>query len=249
MNPNSNYILFNISFIDGDYNAAYQRLKKGELMMVPSGPGLATIDKDNKYWQAMKNSDFAIPDSGFMVLLYRLFMGQRIKKLSGAKFIKQFLNEPILTENNKLFMIDPSIEESNINRSYLNNIDIPLIKENQYVAPIYDRKEIIDYKLLKILETQKEKPKFILINLGSGVQERLGSYLKNNLSYTPALICTGAGIAFLTGAQASMPEWVDRMYLGWLSRIVQNPKIFIMRYLKAFRLVYIFYLEKKGLLK
>ncbi len=238
------HYIFNIPFIDGIYENAIRLLNNGAFMVVPSGPGLAKIDKDKKYWEAIKNSDFAIPDSGFMVLLYRLFMGERIQKLSGAKFIKLFFDEPLLRRKNIIFSIDPSIEESNLNRSYLNSIDIPLKQKNQYVAPIYDKKEIIDYKLLKILETQKEKPKFILINLGSGVQERLGSYLKDNLSYSPALICTGAAIAFLTGAQASMPEWVDRAYLGWLSRIVQNPKIFTMRYINAFRLIYIFYLEK-----
>ena len=216
--------LFGIIFINGNYDNAISRLSKGGLMVVPSGPGLATIGKDIRYTEAVQNSDFAIPDSGFMVLLYRLFMGERIQKLSGAKFIKLFFDEPLLRRKNIIFSIDPSIEESNLNRSYLNSIDIPLKQKNQYVAPIYDKKEIIDYKLLKILETQKEKPKFILINLGSGVQERLGSYLKDNLSYSPALICTGAAIAFLTGAQASMPEWVDRAYLGWLSRIVKIQK-------------------------
>ena len=70
--------------------------------------------------------------------------------------------------------------------------------------------------------------------------------MKNNLSYSPGIICTGAAIAFLTGAQATLPNWVDKIYMGWLARIIQNPLQFFMRYLKAFRLIYVFYLEKKG---
>jgi len=238
--------LFGIIFINGNYDNAISRLSKGGLMVVPSGPGLATIGKDIRYTEAVQNSDFAIPDSGFMVLLYRIFKGKRIRKLSGAMFIKLFVNEPILKDKNKIFLVDPNIEESELNRNYLNGIAIPLSRENQYIAPIYDKTAIVDTQLLYILENLKEKPKFILINLGSGVQERLGYYLKNNLSFTTGIICSGAAIAFLTGAQAKMPDWIEKIYCGWLCRIIQNPKQYTMRYLRAFKLIYIFYLEKRG---
>ena len=67
--------LFRIKFINGDYKEAFSLLKKGKFMVVPSGPGLSTIDKDVKYWDALKGADFAIPDSGFMVILARIFFG------------------------------------------------------------------------------------------------------------------------------------------------------------------------------
>jgi|TARA_B100001971_G_scaffold182684_1_gene180152 exopolysaccharide biosynthesis WecB/TagA/CpsF family protein len=243
------YNLFNIPFVNGNYISAINKLKLGAFMVVPSGPGLATIDKDIKYWTAIKKSDFALPDSGFMVLLCRLYYGKKLKKLSGAKFIKLFLNEIDLKEENTLFLVDPNQNVAELNRDYFNKINIPLKEENQYVAPIYDKNNIVDSKLIEILENLKEKPKFVLINLGGGVQERLGYYLKNNLSFPTGIICTGAAISFLTGVQAQIPNFVDKMYLGWLFRILQNPNQFLMRYLKAFRLIYIFYLDKKGKLK
>ena len=59
-----------------------------------------------------------------------------------------------------------------------------------------------------------------------------------------SIICTGAAIAFETGQQARLPIWVDKLYLGWLARIIQSPQPFLIRFLKAFRLVYVFYLCK-----
>ena len=82
--------LFNISFIDGDYNTAIKLLRNGMLMHVPSGPGLATIGKDSRYTEAVQNSDFAIPDSSYMVLLLRWLKGIKIKKLSGYDFLRIF---------------------------------------------------------------------------------------------------------------------------------------------------------------
>ena len=242
----SDYNIFGIRFINGSYIDAMERLRNGGFMVVPSAPGLATLGSDLQYTKAVQNSDFAIPDSGFMVLLYRIFKGKRIRKLSGAMFIKLFVNEPFLKDKNKIFLVDPNIEESKLNHNYLNGVGIPLSRKNQYIAPIYDKTAIVDTQLLYILENLKEKPKFILINLGSGVQERLGYYLKNYLSFTTGIICSGAAIAFLTGAQAKMPNWVEKIYCGWLCRIIQNPKQYTMRYIKAFKLIYIFYLEKRG---
>jgi len=239
-----NFNLFNISFINGNYEEAFSRLKQGEFMVVPSGPGLATIDKDKKYWDALKGANFAIPDSGFMIILARIFYGYKIKKLSGPKFFRKFINEKILHEKGMLFSVDPNDYESEKNRKYLNEKRIPITSEYQYVAPIYDKNEITDSKLIRILESLEVRPKFLLLNLAGGVQERLGYYIKNNLSYKLGIICTGAAIAFETGSQAKLPKWVDELYLGWLARIIQAPKEFSMRFLKAFRLVYVFYLCK-----
>ena len=41
---NKEFKLFNISFINGSYKDAFSRLIDGCFMVVPSGPGLSTID-------------------------------------------------------------------------------------------------------------------------------------------------------------------------------------------------------------
>ena len=64
--------LFGIKIINGSYKDAIIGLKNGGLMVVPSGPGLATICNDPRYKEAVQNSDFAIPDSGYMVLLLKV---------------------------------------------------------------------------------------------------------------------------------------------------------------------------------
>ena len=246
---NKEFKLFNISFINGDYKEAFSLLKKGKFMVVPSGPGLSTIDQDEKYWNALKGADFSIPDSGFMVILARLFFGLKIKKLSGPKFLRSFLKEDVLRNECVIFCIDPNYKESEINNKYLNHVGIPIKSKEHYIAPFYDKKNISDQRLVDILESLIVKPKFLLINLGGGVQERLGFYIKNNLSYKIGIICTGAAIAFETGQQARLPIWVDKLYLGWFARILQNPKLFSIRFLKAFRLVYVFYLCKNNKLQ
>ena len=241
--------LFGIKFINGDYFSAFSKLKEGQLMVAPSGPGLATLDQDVKYFESLQGADFAIPDSGLMILLAKLFFGLNINKLSGPKFLRLFLKEDILKKEDIIFSVDPSSSESMINSQYLNSIGIPIKKSNHYIAPFYNKKDIKDPSLIHILESLPAKPKFLLLNLGGGVQERLGFYIKKNLSYKIGIICTGAAIAFETGKQAKLPQFLDNLFLGWLARIIQDPKQFTKRYLYAIRLFYVFYLCKINRLK
>jgi len=227
--------IFCIHFINGDYKTAISLLKKGALMVVPAAPALATIKEDQLYYNALLNSDFAIPDSGLMVLVLKIFKFIRIKKLSGLAFLDKFLNENILKENHCLFLVDPNEKEATLNQKYLKSLRILIKDDDHYIAPFYNKNNIVDYVLLKLIE--EKKPKYILINLGGGVQERLGSFLKNNLSYQPGILCTGAAIAFFTGQQVIIPRWVDKLYLGWLWRCFSNPRVFIPRYLKGLKFI------------
>ena len=45
-----------------------------------------------------------------------------------------------------------------------------------YTAPIYNKQKVEDIDILKMIESKK--PKYIIINLGGGTQEKLGAYLK-----------------------------------------------------------------------
>jgi UDP-N-acetyl-D-mannosaminuronic acid transferase (WecB/TagA/CpsF family) len=94
--------------------------------------------------------------------------------------------------------------------------------------------EIDDRELIERI--QRSGARHIVLGVGGGTQERLGFYLKRNLSYIPAIHCIGAAIAFLSGDQVYIPTWADRFGLGWLLRILSDPKRFGPRYLDAWRL-------------
>ncbi len=133
-----------------------------------------------------------------------------------------------------------NFQKKEINKKYLKSKNINKIY--QYVAPIYKKTNICDIKLVN--KIKKIKPKYILINLGGGVQEILGFYIKKNLSYKPSIICTGAAISYLTKRQAPITDFLDEVYLGWLVRCLFNPIKFVPRYLSAFRFFFVFINDK-----
>ena len=109
---------------------------------------------------------------------------------------------------------------------FLERAAIPFLPENFYVAPRYQasfKDEIL------LARAQKLRPAHIVIAIGGGNQDKLGRYLKENLDHRPAIHCIGAALGFLTGDQVAIPEWADRVYLGWLVRLLAQPRIFIPR--------------------
>ena len=228
-----------INFINATAEYVVEKVKGGGLLVVPAAPGLINIETDSEYYTSLRNADFVIPDSAYMTILWNLTSKKKLNRISGLKFLTTFFNDKEIKNTTSFFLVNPSTVEEECNNQYLKKNGFRFDETNSYVAPYYNKPVVEDELLLKKIESKK--PKFIIINLGGGVQEKLGIYLKKNLSYKPAIICTGAAIAFLTGKQADIPSWADRIYIGWLLRCLRNPKRFFPRYLKAFKLATIMY--------
>ena len=137
----------------------------------------------------------------------------------------------------KHLMFRSAAAEMEINLTWLNAHGFSVTCNDCYVAPLYPSGQLTDLELLQCVK--QRQPRYILINIGGGVQERLGHYLRKHLPDSPAIICVGAAIAFITGLQANIPVWADAYGLGWFLRCLQAPGKFIPRYWKALRLVVI----------
>lgn len=225
--------ILGIDFFNGTVKDVVKVLKSGGFMVVPSGPGLKTIREEPVYYKSLRYADIAIADSGYMALIWNLFNSQKVNRISGLEFLREFFADKDV-QKSKFVLADPTEKDSEINRNYLNNLGFTIEAKNSHVAPMYAKDKIEDPELLAKIEQQR--PDYVLLNIGGGTQEILGAYLRKNLSYKPAIICTGAAIAFLTGRQADVPMWADKLYLGWLVRCIHRPKVFIPRYLNAFPL-------------
>jgi len=204
------------------------------LFTFPAAPPLATLKLNSEYHESLINSDYVFFDSGYFVLLLRYLKGIKVRKFSGYKFLKLLFNFLNLNQESKIFLVDPSNKTSDNNFKFIENLGCKNIKK--YVAPIYDVISIKDATLLK--EIQEYQPDFVIINLGGGVQEVLGNFLKNNIDFKSKIICTGGAISYFTKDQAPINDTIDKMYLGWFFRLILNPLIFVPRLFNAFPLFF-----------
>lgn len=266
--------IMGIKFLSGSAAEAVAAGLRGGLVVVPSAPVLVDMVERPDLREAMLNADLAITDSGLMVLLWRLLSREKLERVSGLEYLKLLLqilkpesgnlkaegSDPNHSTNPQVsgfrsqvslaggvFWVMPTAAARDRNLAWLRTQGFQTTVDDCYVAPQYPAEGALsDGELLTVI--QNRKPAHIIIALGGGVQERLGWFLKQDLSqlpapnsqlraYNPGIHCIGAAIGFLSGEQVKIPMWVDYLYLGWLWRSISAPRKFVPRYWKAARLV------------
>jgi len=221
-------------FFNGDVDEAVASMfRQGGFLVAPSGTCFARLREDETYRHAVVGADLAIADSGLMVVLWRLLRREKVHRISGFKYLKHLVGKLKGEGNTTVFWVLPSESARQKLLDWSSRERFSIKRENCYVAPRYGP-EVEDRNLLSLIEQQR--PAHVIIAIGSGAQEKLGYYLRENLSYRPAIHCIGAALGFLTGDQVSIPEWADRLYLGWLCRLVAQPRVFIPRLSRAVEL-------------
>lgn len=228
-----------IPFFTGDVRAAVGRMLSGGLLVVPAAPALKDLQTQPAYREALLTADLVIPDSAYMVLVWNYLLAwrlhrPRLRRVSGLKYLRAFLERREVREAGATLWVMAGMESSATNLAWLAEQGIAVPPSHVYQAPMYEKNTgnaVADPVLKELLE--RLRPAHVVVTVGGGTQEQLGLYLRKSLSYTPGIHCIGAAIAFLSGDQASIPVWADRMYLGWLLRILHEPKRYGPRYWAA----------------
>ena len=75
----SKIIFRKIKFNNISYEKFNKHIIKKGLFVFPAGPALASIDKSQKYHESLRKADLVFFDSGFLVLLLKVFKNTDVK--------------------------------------------------------------------------------------------------------------------------------------------------------------------------
>ena len=226
--PKTEQIL-GIPFFNGSASEAVARIaQKGGLVVAPSGTCFERFMQDEDYRRAILTADLVLPDSGFMVSLWRLLRRRRLQRISGLAYLKQLLAQPEMPGS--AYWILPNERSRHKLMEWARRNGVEIGSANFYLAPIYGR-QVEDQDLLTLID--ERRPRHIVVGVGAGPQEKLGWYLREQASYRPAIHCIGGALGFVTGDQVAIPQWADRLFLGWFLRLLSQPRTFLPRLPKA----------------
>jgi len=227
--------ILGINFFTGNAQQAVDQMRGGGLLVVPAAPALKDLPVNTAYREALLGADMVIPDSGFMVLIWNLMRFRLdLRRLSGLEYLRLLLKQSDVRAPGNTLWVMASPRSSTLNLKWLVDKGVRVRQDSVYIAPMYGS-PLNDPALLELMEIQR--PEHVIVTVGGGTQERLGFYLKQNLTYAPAIHCIGAAIAFLSGDQVHIPEWADTFYLGWLLRCIAEPMRYVPRYWRARKLL------------
>lgn len=236
----SEFLLWNgVRFLNKKEISVRDDILGARLITVPAAPALVSNSADEFYLGALKSADFSIVDSSLLAMLSRL-RRLRVYRYSGFRLLFDLL-QYLRTNHVRVFLVNPSAEVDNANVRYmLSDTCLTRAEIASYVAPMYPtRGAFQDPALLRSVASFA--PRVIIVGISGGKQEILGEYLSRNLTTNTTVLCTGAALSFFTGQQAMITYGIDKYYLGWLARIIANPKVFLPRYLGAVRFVFEFF--------
>ncbi len=227
----------------------------GGLLTVPSAPSLAQTRRDESLLLAYQASDWAVVDGGYVALVLRFCFGRNLPRISGLQILQHLIGEKsaraIPFDQRRVLWVVPSDAEKERIDYYLENEGFRKELRFWYEAPYYRHDS--DFHDDALAARVKEvRPDWIILCIAGGKQEKLGFFLRrqtlpseaispqsvnhpppNLRPNGPVILCTGGAVAFLTGSQANIPTWADRLYLGWFFRVCQSPKVFFPRYWNA----------------
>src|SRR5437870_6579540 len=235
--------MLGIDFFVGTAAEAITHISKyGGLIVAPAAPSFIALQDDPDYRRAIADADLAIADSGWAVLFWRLLRREKLSRISGLALFKALLETADARIPGNLFFILPSEKAKTKTLEFGRVSGYPITNDDCYVAPRYfscshgsvSREErervsqkrgysIADDALVAILQSRKPKH----------TQDKLGSYLKHQLTDRPGIYCIGAAPGFVTGDQIVIPMWADRFFVGWIFRIIGRPREYLTRYWKA----------------
>ena len=237
MNPSQQ--ILGISFFHGTAAEAVEQMsRRGGVVVVPAAPAMVRLRYDEVYREAMIGADLAIPDSGLMVLLWKIIRRKDFTRISGLAYLKELISESAFRESGRVFFVLPTDAAKTKLLDWASYEGLQIDADSCYVAPVYAT-VVEDQQLLARIGNRR--PAHVIIAIGNGPQEKLGVYLRNGLSYRPAIHCTGAALGFLTGDQVAIPEFADRFYLGWLFRLFAQPRVFVPRLTRALELPWLIF--------
>lgn len=228
--------ILGVDFFCGDAHAAIERMRPGGLLVVPAAPALKDLPTNADYREALLHADLALTDSAFMVLIWNIISSRRVPRVSGLEYLKELLREPDVREPGNTLWIMASPKSARTNIEWLRKKGFELREQDIYMAPMY-RGAISDPALIEKMTAHRYR--HVIVTVGGGTQERLGLYLKRNLTYLPAIHCIGAAIAFLSGDQVYIPTWADKTGTGWLFRCISKPSAYLPRYWSARKLFWL----------
>jgi exopolysaccharide biosynthesis WecB/TagA/CpsF family protein len=236
--------ILGVRFFNGTVDEAVELMStNGGLLVVPAAPALVKVRSDEGYRRAVVSADMAIADSGAMVLLWKILTGRKVERISGLKFLKRLVARLASQPTERVLWIVPSEAAHEKAIHWLRRINL-IGTADFYIAPRYGQ-EVRDDVLVARIDI--DPPAYVVVGIGGGVQEKLGLFLKENLCARPAIHCIGAALAFLTGDQPPIPMWADRFYLGWLLRLLRQPRLFGPRYLCALQLPWLIFRYRERL--
>jgi len=197
-------------------NTIYNKEAK-KLIYTPNSEIAVRAYDDTSFSKLLNRADFLVPDGAGLLLAARLLGEPLQERVAGYDLMRKLLNE-IEDKDISVYFLGgkPGIIDSAVQ-----NIreELPELSMAGFHHGYLDS----DSKEMIIEEINNKKPDILLVGMGVPLQEKFFDSHFEDLDVQIGLT-VGGSFDVLSGQSKRAPLWMQKMYLEWFYRLLQEPK-------------------------
>jgi exopolysaccharide biosynthesis WecB/TagA/CpsF family protein len=194
-------------------------------VVTPNVDHLIRLHDDASFRACYAAADYVLLDSRFLAHLMQVTRNLRLQVCPGSDLTER-LFASVIAPDDPLVLIGASSTQAQALRERFGLTR--LVHLNPPMGFMRDATEVEN--CLHFAETHSPF-RFCLLALGAPQQEQLALLLKERGVARGLVLCVGASINFLTGAERRAPPWLQLLGLEWCFRLLQQPRRLARRYL------------------
>jgi len=194
-------------------------------VVTPNVDHLIRYHDDAAFRDSYAAAEYVLLDSRLLARLLRLMKGLALPVCTGAD-LTAALFSTVIRPSDRIVLIGGTVAQAGrlaglYGLSNIHHFDPPMgfIKDPAAV------RECVEF-------VEAHSPfRFCFIAVGSPQQEALAVQIQSRARTRGLALCIGAALNFITGSEKRAPQWIQRLTLEWLYRLLQNPRRLARRYL------------------
>ena len=196
-------------------------------VVTPNIDHLVRLQGNLRFAQAYNHAAYVLLDSRLFARLLRWRRNVVLPTCTGSD-LTELLFSSVVQPDDRIVLVGGSLEQARrLSKRYglerLAHFNPPMGFINQPAAV---------EQCLRFIEAHSPF-RYCLLAVGSPQQEFVADALLTRGRARGLTLCVGASIDFLTGGEKRAPQWMQRLSLEWLYRMLQNPKRLVLRYARA----------------
>jgi len=210
--------------------------KEKQLIYTPNSEIVVKAFDNGDFSRLLNEADYLTPDGAGLLIAARL-LGQPLQeRVAGYDLMRNLLREVADKDISVYFLGGkPGIVDSAVD-----NIKKELPELN--MAGFHHGYLDSDTKEMVIEDINNKKPDILMVGMGVPLQEKFFDSYFDQLNIKVGLT-VGGSFDVIAGKAKRAPLWMQKMYLEWFYRLLQEPKRF-KRMLALPRFLYLVFKEK-----
>lgn len=194
-------------------------------MVTPNVDHLLRYYEDLSFRPLYQSAAYVLLDSRVIALAMRVLKGVRFAVCPGSDLTVELLRR-VAAASDRIVLIGGSDSQARVVGATFELADVR--HHNPPMGFIADAEAT--ETCLRFIEAQSPF-RFCFLAVGSPQQELIAQRLQTRGTARGLVLCVGAALNFVSGAERRAPRWMQLMALEWLYRLLQNPRRLARRYL------------------